>query len=168
MNRGGPPPERLSRWVRCALLAVGLGLLALLATAAALTPSDDGYGTHRQLGFPPCSFMVMFGRRCPSCGMTTSWSLLMHGRPIDAARANGGGALLGILALTLGPWMTASGARGRWLGKRPSDRAIVLLSVAVVGTTLIDWGCRLAMEPPPTFSWPMLPADAESESPPAD
>lgn len=161
MDQGGDRPERLTRGARLALLGFGAGLLALLATAWALTPSDRGYGTHRQLGFPPCSFMVMFGRRCPSCGMTTSWSYLMRGRPLAAAQANCGGAALGLLSLAAGPWLVASAARGGWVWRRPSDRVVVALSLAVVGITLLDWCCRLAAWPAPTFAWP--PATA-SES----
>lgn len=49
-----------------------------------LTPSPDGVGTHEALGLPPCGFLVITGYPCPSCGLTTSISLLLHGHIIDA------------------------------------------------------------------------------------
>lgn len=45
-----------------------------------LTPSGDGHGTHRQLGLPPCAAVAMFGRPCPGCGLTTSWTAVLHGQ----------------------------------------------------------------------------------------
>src|SRR5215470_4660426 len=45
---------------------------ALLLIARLLPPSANGYGTHRQLGLPPCAFLHFTGIPCPGCGLTTS------------------------------------------------------------------------------------------------
>jgi len=45
---------------------------ALLLTARLLRPSANGFGTHRQLGLPPCAFLHITGIPCPGCGLTTS------------------------------------------------------------------------------------------------
>jgi hypothetical protein len=45
---------------------------ASLIVARLLQPSADGFGTHRQLGLPPCAFLHFTGIPCPSCGLTTS------------------------------------------------------------------------------------------------
>jgi hypothetical protein len=51
--------------VRERRLLVGLGafLLAMLAAAAWLQPDPRGFGTHQQLGLPPCTFQALFGNR---------------------------------------------------------------------------------------------------------
>lgn len=56
-----------------------LGWLGVVGFGLFLRPSHEGHGTHRQLGFPPCPSVALFGRPCPGCGMTTSWSALLHG-----------------------------------------------------------------------------------------
>ena len=95
-------------------MLTGVGLLILLGTAAMLDPNPQGLGTHQQLGLPPCSFIMLFGVRCPACGMTTSWSHLMHAQILQSAHANSGGMLLALTSLILSPWMVASAALGRW------------------------------------------------------
>jgi hypothetical protein len=109
-----PFASRIALWQRLLLISAGVVLVALLVTAAILKPDRAGIGTHQQLGLPPCSFIMLFGTRCPACGMTTSWSHLMHGQPLQSAQANSGGMLLAIISLTMGPWMLISGVLGRW------------------------------------------------------
>jgi hypothetical protein len=108
-----------------------------------LKPDERGFGTHQQLGLPPCTFKVLAGVRCPSCGMTTAWSNLMRGRMTQAAAANMGGVALGVTAVGLGPWALVSGIRGRWLWGRPRDSFTVAVMSGIVGVTLIDWGVRI-------------------------
>jgi hypothetical protein len=140
-----PAAARLS-WPARLLLGVGATVvLTLLAIAACLRPAERGYGTHQQLGLPPCTSVALFGRRCPSCGMTTSWAYMLHGHPWLACRANAGGAMLAVLGLLGGPWSLACAARGRWLLARPRDGVLVCLALLVVGVTLVDWGWRLAL-----------------------
>lgn len=69
------------------LLLVGLWL-GVTVVALALRPSPAGYGTHQQLGLPACPSHMLFGRPCPSCGMTTSVTALLHGDLPAALRAN--------------------------------------------------------------------------------
>ena len=96
-------PKLLSWRQRCLAAAVAAGLAALLAVAVALKPSPLGLGTHQQLGLPPCSFQVLFGWPCPSCGMTTSSAHLVRGQLFGALRANVGGTLLGLIAVVAAP-----------------------------------------------------------------
>lgn len=45
-----------------------------LLTARMLKPAIQGFGTHQQLGFPPCLFFKATGIPCPNCGLTTSFA----------------------------------------------------------------------------------------------
>lgn len=129
--------------LRLALAAGGLALLVPLAVAGWLRPSPLGFGTHRQLGLPPCTFVWLFGIRCPSCGMTTSWSHAVRGHWLASVRSNSGGAALAAVAMIAGPWLVASAIAGRWLVRPPSDRVIAALAIGFITITLIDWMYRL-------------------------
>ncbi len=75
--------------------------------AAFLPPDPRGHGTHEALGMPPCGFMLMTGLPCPTCGMTTAFSLIMHGRPCAAVIAQPAGA-----AICLGTFMLLGASLG--------------------------------------------------------
>ncbi len=123
---------------------LALGLLSLLAVAALLKPDPRGLGTHQQFGLPPCTFRFLFGRPCPSCGMTTSWAHVVRGQLIGALKANLGGTLLATLAVVVAPWLMLCAALGRWLGRAPKSIVVAWVGSAILLVTLIDWGVRLA------------------------
>ena len=132
-----------SRRDRLWLAAAGIGLLGLLLIAAVLKPSPSGRGTHEQLGLPPCTFLVLFGRPCPSCGMTTAWAYMVRGLWVDACRANVGGTLLGLLAIVAAAWLLGSAAAGRWCVVKPNGIVAAWIGAIVLLVTLIDWAIRL-------------------------
>ncbi|MGN6545824.1 MAG: DUF2752 domain-containing protein [Aureliella sp.] len=99
---------------RISAVAVMLIVIALLATARTLSPSPLGYGTHQQLGLPPCTSVALLGLRCPACGMTTSWSYAMRGQWGSALNANAGGLGLVLIALAYIPAFCYYLARGYW------------------------------------------------------
>jgi hypothetical protein len=129
--------------LRIVLGVLGLGLVFLLAVAAVLKPSPFLIGTHQQLGLPPCSFLVIFGIPCPTCGMTTAWACLMHGEFSTAFQANSGGVLLAILDTIAGPWLVISAIRGRWLCWKPNGAAVACVSTVILTITLVQWAFRL-------------------------
>lgn len=135
--------KRIARRDRLLLAAAGIGLLGLLLAATMLQPSSLGHGTHRQLGLPPCTFWVLFGRPCPTCGMTTAWAHLVRGQWVGACRANFGGTLLGMLAMVATPWLLASAWRGAWFGGLPNRTVAAYISTTILLVMLIDWGIRL-------------------------
>lgn len=122
----------------------GLALLAPLVVARSLEPEGQGRGTHQQLGLPPCTVVLLFGRPCPVCGMTTSWANLTRGRLIDALGANVGGTTLAAIGILAVPWLLFSAVRGRWIGWIPNSTTIVWVASGVMIVTLIDWGIRLS------------------------
>jgi len=83
-SAGAPGWPYASRTERLAQAGVLIVLAAALALGLALEPSPTGMGTHTALGLPPCGMLVMTGRPCPTCGVTTSFVLAAHGRFYDA------------------------------------------------------------------------------------
>lgn len=124
-----------------ALLA--LALAVPLGLAVWLTPDRSGSGTHEQLGLPPCSFKVLVGVPCPSCGMTTAWAHTLHGEVVGALRSNVGGTLLCLADLVVVPWLLASALAGRWMLMAPRDRPIAWMAIVFVVITLSDWAFRM-------------------------
>ena len=147
-------PSRLHPVARVILVSMGGMLIVVLGIAAWLTPNPDGFGTHRQIQFPiigmgennelpACSFLVMTGKPCPSCGMTTSWAHLMEGNVIGSLRANLAGTALCMLAIVSGPWMLISGVMGRWLIGAPHEKVILIGGLVLFVVIFGNWTYRL-------------------------
>jgi len=129
--------------IRFALVAVSLIPLSLLAIASQLEPSAAGLGTHQQLGLPPCSFRVLFGIRCPGCGMTTSWAYFVRGEWLASMTVNFGGFLLALTGLATAGLFGKSAWTGRLPGMETQKwMTVVLVTIAVV--TIADWGRRMS------------------------
>ena len=92
------PAATVGERILAAILAVCI--LAVLVTAACLTPSPAGLGTHRQLGMSTCGWIVTMDRPCPTCGMTTAFSCAANRRPLDALRAQPFAAFGAVAAAT--------------------------------------------------------------------
>lgn len=82
-----------------------IALISLLITSSLLLipfflhPDNRGLGTHEQLGLPPCPIQHFFHIPCPSCGLTTSFSLITHGKWISAFSIHPLGPILYLLGL---------------------------------------------------------------------
>jgi len=79
-------------------IATALACLALLVTAATLTPSPAGHGTHESMGLPACGVPATLGFPCFTCGMTTAFAHAVRAEPLAAFQAQPFGALLALLA----------------------------------------------------------------------
>ena len=140
-SRKSPGP-RASWAERVGQTVVGVLLAAWLALGVALTPSPTGTGTHTVLGLPPCGMLLATGHPCPTCGVTTSFVLAAHGRPLEAIVNQPFGlavflGVLGGLAFTI-----VSLATGRsWcdlLSVFNVTTAVVIISVIA----LISWAYK--------------------------
>jgi hypothetical protein len=135
----------LSGWVRGLLLALSAGWVLVFGLAWYLNPyQEDGsprtLETHRQLGFPPCTFRIITGGLpCPSCGMTTSFSLLVHGDPVNSLRANWVGTLLAVYGLVLIPWSLVSVLLKQPLFILSLDRALNWSVIIFLALMLLRW-----------------------------
>ena len=135
--------ERLSRWTRLLLAGMGLGVISVLSIAIWLQPDPRGYGTHTQLGLPPCSFRVLTRYPCPACGMTTAFAWSVRGRVDKALVTNPAGAILVPLCLVSLPWLLGAAFTGRPWPFRSIDQPLALMSLGVVGVALVSWAIRV-------------------------
>jgi hypothetical protein len=144
-SRFSPPPPRPFKTLDHVLyLAAWLGFLSVLLLAAWIRPDPSGVGTHTELHLPPCTFYVVFHKPCPSCGMTTAFALLLHGRPLDALRAQPAG--VAVFAAGLWAWLYLPLA---WRRRRPFEhlfdlKAFVPVVVSLIVLILAVWGWRMA------------------------
>lgn len=155
-SREGTPVRvgraELAWWARAVLLVVALLFVALFGIAFLLDPYRDGRvwqeGTHRQLGLPPCTMKGVTGLPCPSCGMSTSFALLVRGDLVNSARANWVGMLLALTGLLYVPWGVACAWKGRWLGIRNVEPLFIRLVLGFLLLLFVRWGIVLA-----TMGW---------------
>jgi hypothetical protein len=139
-----PDDRALARWVRVTLVVVTACLLAVFVVAWWLYPyAADGkpltMETHRQLGLPPCTFYLLTGYPCPSCGLTTSFSLLVRGDLINSLRANAVGTLLALLSLGLIPWALICACKGHYYFITSGERALQRLVLVFLALLLGRW-----------------------------
>ncbi len=140
---GLPAGERLSATVRI-LAACGAAILgALLAVAACLKADPSGLGTHQQLGLPPCTWLMLWGIPCPTCGMTTSWSRLLQGDIGGSLQANPAGSLVALMAIVLATGLGWSAWRGSWVLLVTAGKAWTAAVLGMATVMLVFWTGRL-------------------------
>jgi hypothetical protein len=145
------PTSRERLW----LAAVGLGLITVLGIARWIEPTDAQgrartQGTHQQIGLPPCTVYVLTGWPCPGCGLTTSFSHLMHGNVVHSLRANPIGTFMATLCGLLAPWLLLSAVTGRRLGIGEYSDWSCRLIVTLVVLLFLQWAVRLGLQGKPS------------------
>jgi hypothetical protein len=132
--------------VRAGLIAVAVALAGVFVAAARIDPYDeDGnprtMSTHTQLGLPPCNFVTLTGKPCPSCGMTTSFALLVRGDVVSSARANWVGSVICVLWAVTMVWAAASGVSGKTLfvPRGRGELVFTLIAGSVLALMLVRW-----------------------------
>jgi hypothetical protein len=136
--------RRLRQWVRWFLLVLATVFVAVLGVAVWLNPYDDAghartMSTHTQLGLEPCTMVVMTGKPCPACGMTTSFALLMHGDVANSMRANWVGTLFCFALVLLTPWLILSAIKGRLYGVTNGELFSTVLLTSLLFLMTIRW-----------------------------
>lgn len=132
---------------RLAAAVIFLLCFAWLVLGTQLSPDPHGVGTHQQLGLASqCSFEAEYGFACPTCGMTTAFSLATQGRVLEAAVVQPAGALLALvvaIAACLAAAVAITGCRLTWLSEPLLSRwrTLVVVSVCVL---IVGWLTRLA------------------------
>jgi hypothetical protein len=134
---------QLSGFLRWLALLSAIALVVVLGVARYLTPASSGMGTHQQLGLPPCTSLMLWGKPCPACGMTTSWSYVTRGQLAAAAKVNCGGLLLALIALAVIPascyfFVTGRATRGQWF-----STALAVCLVVALGLATVQWIVRI-------------------------
>jgi sugar phosphate permease len=101
-------------------------------------------GTHEALGLSPCGWIAGFGIPCPTCGMTTSFSLAVRGSLWASFRVQPMGCALAVLtaaAAVTCAYVAATGSRiGHVLGARITPRVLVVGAALA----LLAWGYKVA------------------------
>jgi hypothetical protein len=127
--------QRATRAERLLMGCVAFGMLAAVLLGHWLQPDPRGFGTHEQLGFPPCTFQRYLGVPCPFCGMTTAFSLMAHARPREAVHVQPAGAFAFACAAALAAMLLALACAGR---KVPlENRPVVLRSMVTLGLIIV-------------------------------
>lgn len=135
--------QHIPRFLRVIYCGWAAGIIALFVLCSNLSPDPRGLGTHEQLGLPPCGLQSLFGTPCPSCGMTTAWTLFSHGQWLRSAQVNLGGFLMALLAIpTCGSLLMAS-IQGRWRTWQPRPLLITGLFLMILFITFAQWIIRL-------------------------
>jgi hypothetical protein len=140
-----PHTERIGKLARAFLAIMALGFTVVFGIAAWLIPyTEDGtprnMATHTQLGMPPCNMVVQFGKPCPACGMTTSFSLLVHGDVGNSLKANWVGTLLAIFWMGLIPWGIYGTLKGRLLWVRNGELFMTISIGVILALMMLRWG----------------------------
>lgn len=120
--------------------------LAVLTTAALLSPAGEGHGTHTQLGLPPCGFLVYTGYPCPGCGLTTSFAHMIRLEVFGAFHANPFGIVLFLCTAAMIPVALVGMVRRMpvidTLDRLHAEKIAIVLSVL----SIVVWGAKVAAQ----------------------
>lgn len=130
-----------ARVVACLML---FGLAAGWRLVIAIAPSPTGLGSHTQLGLPPCTFPMLTGFPCPTCGMTTSVAYAARGHVAASFHAQPAGLALSfaIFLFTACAAVTLLTGRAWKLSARVTPALLVGVPFAVL---MLGWGIKIAM-----------------------
>ena len=119
--------------------------LVMVAMGLYFEPDARGIGTHEQLGLRPCTTMDLWGFPCPGCGVTTSVTMAVQGRPWDSfvTQPFGFGIAVGAVLFVL--WALWGQVTGRDLYRRLMGLRLGRWGAALVAFVLASWIYKLAI-----------------------
>ena len=133
--------EKTSVSTRIILVIIALIFWAVIITSWTISPAEDGYGSHRQLGIPECQWIKESNTPCPTCGMTTAYSLTFRGRIIAALLTQPAGCILALLHLFITGLLSCIAVSGKhpvyftaWVNYNTLK---IILALAII--ILIGW-----------------------------
>lgn len=139
------PPQKSERSRRLHALGVALSAVLLLSIAFVLSPSEEGIGTHQQLGLPTCGWILASDIPCPTCGMTTSWTHTVRGNFVAAFTTQPMGFMLALAAffVALGGSITATTGFSfqPLLYRFPPSKIFIV----VIILSLLAWGFKILL-----------------------
>lgn len=130
----GGIPDRL-----LAIATVGAASY-LVVRLAGVEPDPRGHGTHEQLGLDPCSWPLIYGVPCPTCGVTTAATHLIHLEPIAALTTQPFGVFLAVLGLFVAAVALWSLLRARSFVERVARMPYGTLFGVTIVMLLLGWG----------------------------
>ncbi|MDX9974545.1 MAG: DUF2752 domain-containing protein [FCB group bacterium] len=116
-------------------VALAAAFAVVFLVALWLKPDGRGFGTHEQLGMRPCTFQQVLHIPCPTCGMTTSSSLMAHGHVLEAFRCQPAGAALfagGAVAAVAGLVFAAMGRQPAMVDRLAANKVVWAVGVLIV------------------------------------
>ena len=138
------PAMEFSRW-DTVFYALAFGaFLGMMALAAWLNPAPGGMGTHTQLHLPPCGVLLVFGKPCPSCGMTTAFAWMARGRVFRALSVQPAGVAVFLAALAWWLYLPVGFLRRRPFLHLFDVPAFLPTVMGLIVIILVVWGLRLA------------------------
>jgi hypothetical protein len=133
----------LSLKQRLMAMLLGIGIVVVFGIAVCLRPDSRGFGTHQQLGLPPCTFRSMTGVNCPHCGLTTSFCWFVRGDILRSMQANPAGMILASASLVILSWSVVVGIRGRSVITHEPGRDLLVGFGIWVLLSIVIWLYRL-------------------------
>lgn len=143
MNQAQPTPLertiplRSTTGERVGAAILASATLSILSIAAYLTPDPQGHATHTQLGMPKCSWVMMYEKPCPTCGMTTAFSHAGEAQWISAILTQPMGAFLALLTTMIFWAATHQAVTGSRIGSVPqayiTPKLIITLFILALG-----------------------------------
>jgi hypothetical protein len=137
--------QKLTSAERVLVILGTVGIPVILGIALLLTPDPKGFGTHQQLGMPPCTFRSLTGLNCPHCGITTSFCWFARGQWCQSIQTSPAGFILAAGLVLAWPWLLGVGVTGLRLGIQKPGKLFLLSSAGWLLLSLVLWVLRLIL-----------------------